>query len=65
MQGEKERLLVAAGYAPDALAHHYQCPTCKDTGYVGDRMCTCQRELLKDLQRGGHSPLGALGQLHL
>lgn len=48
---EKERLLVAAGYAPDALAHHYQCPTCKDTGYVGDRMCTCQRELLKDLQR--------------
>ena len=51
LQGEKERLLVAAGYAPDALAHHYQCPTCKDTGYVGDRMCTCQRELLKDLQR--------------
>lgn len=42
---------MAAGYAPDALAHHYQCPTCKDTGYVGDRMCTCQRELLKDLQR--------------
>ena len=40
LQGEKERLLVAAGYAPDALAHHYQCPTCKDTGYVGDRMCT-------------------------
>ena len=51
LQGEKERLLGAAGYAPDALAHHYQCPTCKDTGYVGDRMCTCQRELLKDLQR--------------
>lgn len=51
LQGEKEQLLVAAGYAPDALAHHYQCPTCKDTGYVGDRMCTCQRELLKDLQR--------------
>ena len=51
LQGEKERLLVAAGYAPDALAHRYQCPTCKDTGYVGDRMCTCQRELLKDLQR--------------
>ena len=51
LQGEKERLLVAAGYAPDALAHHYQCPTCKDTGYVGNRMCTCQRELLKDLQR--------------
>ena len=49
LQGEKERLLVAAGYAPDALAHHYQCPTCKDTGYVGDRMCTCQRELLKAL----------------
>ena len=42
---------MAAGYAPDALSHHYQCPTCKDTGYVGDRMCTCQRELLKDLQR--------------
>ena len=34
LQGEKERLLVAAGYAPDALAHHYQCPTCKDTGYI-------------------------------
>lgn len=67
LQGEKERLLVAAGYAPDALAHHYQCPTCKDTGYVGDRMCTCQRELLKDLQREAirQAANGAPGQLHL
>lgn len=60
LQTEKERLLVAAGYAPDVLALHYHCPSCKDTGYMGDRMCNCQRELLKELQREEISRLAPL-----
>lgn len=51
LQKKKRDLLKSHGYAEDALQIHYTCSACKDTGFIGDRMCTCQKELLKEMQR--------------
>ncbi|WP_130836198.1 ATP-binding protein [Lachnoclostridium sp. Marseille-P6806] len=39
----KRRLLVSNGYAADYLDPIYDCPDCRDTGYLGDRKCHCFR----------------------
>ena len=44
---EKEELLSREGFAPDYLEMHYDCPLCKDTGFVEGRKCRCF--LQKDL----------------
>ena len=41
---EKERLLKAHGISPDALEVKYQCPDCKDTGYVDGEKCHCLKQ---------------------
>lgn len=51
LQKEKKALLVQNGYDEDALTPKYICSACSDTGYVNDRMCTCHRELLKEIER--------------
>lgn len=37
----KVELLVSNGYGPDYLSPIYDCPHCKDTGYIGNQKCTC------------------------
>ena len=51
LQKQKRELLVKNGFDEDALTIKYFCPVCNDTGYYNDRMCSCHRELLKELQR--------------
>jgi len=51
LQKEKKQLLKNGGYDEDALTTKYYCSVCSDTGYVNDRMCTCHRELLKEIER--------------
>ena len=51
LQKEKRELLAKNGYDEDALAIKYFCPVCNDTGYYNERMCSCHKELLKELQR--------------
>ena len=51
LQKEKRELLVKNGYDEDALTIKYFCPVCNDTGYYNERMCSCHRELLKEIQR--------------
>lgn len=41
LRREKERLLTEAGYPPDYLEMQYDCPDCKDTGYIGRKKCRC------------------------
>ncbi|MCM1134453.1 MAG: ATP-binding protein [Clostridium sp.] len=41
---EKERLLAAAGYPSDYLMPVYDCPDCKDTGYIDGQKCHCLRQ---------------------
>lgn len=47
---EKRSLLVAGGFPEDYLDHIYDCPVCKDTGYVGDQMCTCLKKRLTQVR---------------
>lgn len=42
-------LLVANGYPADYLAPIYDCPDCKDTGYIGNQKCHCFRKAIVDL----------------
>lgn len=51
LQKEKRELLAQNGYDEDALTIKYFCPVCNDTGYYNERMCSCHRELLKEIQR--------------
>lgn len=51
LQKRKKEILVQNGYDEDALTTKYFCPVCNDTGYVNDRMCSCHRELLKEIER--------------
>lgn len=38
---ERQVLLSAYGYPADYLEMHYDCPKCRDTGYVDGRKCSC------------------------
>lgn len=54
----KNKLLLEAGYPADYLQNVYDCPKCKDTGYIEGRICDCfYRELVKEA--GSRSNLGA------
>lgn len=38
---KKRDLLVSFGYPDDYLDMPYECPDCKDTGYIGTKKCHC------------------------
>lgn len=42
----KEQLLTAAGYPADYLRPVYDCPDCKDTGYIGGQKCHCFKQAI-------------------
>ncbi|HCO62507.1 MAG TPA: DNA replication protein DnaC [Clostridiales bacterium] len=45
LQEERAQLLKNLGYAPDALDDTPACSLCGDTGWVGQEMCQCLRQL--------------------
>lgn len=45
----KKMLLVENGYAPDYLENQYHCKTCKDTGFIGAKPCSCFKQGLIDI----------------
>ena len=49
LQHRREEILRSAGLPADYLEVHYTCPTCQDTGYVGQKPCTCLVKLLRQL----------------
>ncbi|WP_026669565.1 ATP-binding protein [Butyrivibrio sp. AE3006] len=40
----KKQLLTEAGYPADYLDMKYDCPICRDTGYVNGEKCSCFRQ---------------------
>ncbi|MDD7305769.1 MAG: ATP-binding protein [Peptoniphilaceae bacterium] len=42
---KKKNLLVENGYPKDYLEMHYHCNICKDTGFVGNKVCICRKQL--------------------
>ena len=54
-------LLASRGYPADYSEPKYECTACRDTGYVGIKMCACMRKRL--VEAGMYSSgLGALMQ---
>ncbi len=46
---ERTEILLKNGYPKDYLDMHYDCPLCKDTGYIGSEKCGCFRKAAVDL----------------
>lgn len=45
----KQELLTGAGFPEDYLSPVYDCPDCKDTGYIGSEKCHCFKKAIIDL----------------
>ena len=45
----KEQLLIGAGYPADYLMPIYDCPDCKDTGYINGTKCHCFKQAIINL----------------
>lgn len=45
LQRRKRELLIQNGYPEDYLDEIYSCTDCRDTGYIGGRMCDCLKRL--------------------
>jgi DNA replication protein DnaC len=45
----RTELLIAHGYPADYLSPDYQCPDCKDTGYIGKEKCHCFKQAIVDI----------------
>lgn len=46
LQKKRGELLVANGFTADYTEVKYECELCKDTGYVGVKLCSCYRNAL-------------------
>lgn len=46
LRARKAELLESAGYPADYLELHYECPLCKDTGFVNGARCRCLEQKL-------------------
>lgn len=49
LRADKYELLVSNGYPMDYLELKYDCPLCKDTGYIGRDRCSCYKEKMSRL----------------
>lgn len=56
---ERRALMEAHGYPEDYCAPRYECETCRDSGYVGIKMCACMRRKLVEagMESSGMSSL--------
>ena len=46
LSARKPALLKAHGLPANYLELHYQCPDCKDTGYIGNKKCHCFKKAI-------------------
>lgn len=46
LSGRKAQLLEDAGLAADFLEPVYECPDCKDTGYINNKKCHCFQDAM-------------------
>ncbi len=44
---ERESLLLEKGYPANYLEDYYECPICKDEGFVGSEPCECYKKLIR------------------
>lgn len=55
LQAQREAILLRAGYPADYDAPKFVCLDCKDTGYIGQKMCVCLKAALSEegMRRAG------------
>lgn len=46
LEDEKVSILVENSYPKDYLKMHYHCNICEDTGFVGNEICRCRKQLI-------------------
>lgn len=46
LRSSKRSLLMSAGFPEDYLEPIYDCPDCRDTGYIGNQKCHCFRNAI-------------------
>lgn len=46
LYSKKEQLLLENGFSKDYLVMQYNCPSCKDTGYIDGEKCSCLKNKL-------------------
>ncbi len=46
LRSSKQKLLTSAGFPADYLEPVYDCPDCKDTGYIGHEKCHCFKKAI-------------------
>lgn len=46
LQSEKSLLLTHAGFPADYLEDIYNCPECRDTGFINGKRCNCLKQLI-------------------
>ena len=49
LTAEKKQILTSHGYSENYFEPPYQCPDCKDTGYIGREKCHCFKQAAIDL----------------
>jgi len=49
LAGERQKVLQDGGYPADYLEMHYDCPDCRDTGYIDGMKCRCFKKAEIDL----------------
>ena len=49
LRSSKQKLLTSAGFPADYLEPVYDCPDCKDTGYIGHEKCHCFKKAVIQL----------------
>ncbi len=49
LRSSKKDLLASAGYPENYLEPIYDCPDCKDTGYIGSEKCHCFKQAVIQL----------------
>jgi DNA replication protein DnaC len=62
LQQERAELLTRGGFGPDYLEEGPRCRRCSDTGYVGEKMCSClEKYCLEEQKKSLTSLLGGDG----
>lgn len=49
LSAQKKRLLMDAGYPDNYLEPFYDCPLCKDTGFIEGEKCSCFKQAIINL----------------
>ena len=44
---QREQLLLSRGYPSNYLEDYYECPICRDEGFVGSDPCECYKKLMR------------------